>query len=91
MAESMANLPPDVNKGPMELGIAITLTVLALIQVGLRLHTRIFVSRAMGWDDWLAAASMVWASIRSSLIVRTSSHSPSRPLESYRSALTAYP
>ena len=53
------NLPPDVNKGPMELAIDLTLLVLTLLQIALRLHTRIYVSRAVGWDDWFAVASVV--------------------------------
>lgn len=44
----------------MELGITLTLFVLTTLQIGLRLHTRIFLSRAVGWDDWFAVASMVW-------------------------------
>lgn len=53
-------LPPDINRGPLELGITIALFALAALQIGLRLQTRIFLSRAVGWDDWFALASIVW-------------------------------
>jgi len=59
-----SNFPPDINKGPMEVGIDLTLLILTLLQIGLRLHTRIYVSRAVGWDDWFAVASVVRFIIR---------------------------
>lgn len=38
---------------------AILWTTLALIAVGLRLLTRGFIVKRMGWDDYLMAAAMV--------------------------------
>ena len=56
---SPTDLPPDVSKGPLLLGVVLALLVLTLLHVGLRLQTRIFLSRAIGWDDYFALAAMV--------------------------------
>ena len=61
MANSIdsTNQPPDTNQGPLALGILISLVSLAFIHILVRLQTRIFLSKAVGWDDFFAAASMV--------------------------------
>ncbi|KAI9739225.1 MAG: hypothetical protein M1834_007438 [Cirrosporium novae-zelandiae] len=51
--------PLDVSRGSTIYGTVISLTLLALFQMVFRLHTRIFVTRAVGWDDYLAALAMV--------------------------------
>jgi len=51
--------PPNVDRGPLELGFTITLLSLALLFIAFRLHARIFLSKAVGWDDYFAVASVV--------------------------------
>lgn len=39
------------NKAPLGLGIQLTLTAIMIIVVALRIYTRMFLVRALGWDD----------------------------------------
>lgn len=51
MAEALpSNLPPDVNRGPVALGIISFVFALATIFVALRIYVR-FKKHAHGWDD----------------------------------------
>jgi len=61
---SSINQPPDTNQGPLALGILISLVSIAFIHILVRLQTRIFLSKAVGWDDFFAAASMVKFSVK---------------------------
>ena len=51
--------PPNVDRGLLELGVTTTLLSLALLFIAIRLHTRVFISKAVGWDDYFAIASVV--------------------------------
>ncbi|KAI9812642.1 MAG: hypothetical protein M1827_004631 [Pycnora praestabilis] len=60
-----ANLPPDVNLGPMVLGLLWGTTTLATIVVGLRAYVRL-ITRAQGWDDYfayIAAINVIFGAI----------------------------
>lgn len=47
------------NKGTSFLIIALFFTILALMFVSLRIYTRIWITRAFGWDDKLIILSIV--------------------------------
>ena len=47
------------SKVPLYLGIQMTLTAIMVTVVALRIYTRIFLVRALGWDDaWVLMASV---------------------------------
>lgn len=49
------------NKGPAFLTVALVFTILAFIFVLARVHVRVWVKPAFGWDDGLVILSMVSA------------------------------
>ncbi|KUJ18478.1 uncharacterized protein LY89DRAFT_780548 [Mollisia scopiformis] len=51
--------PDDPGRGPMIVGLTWTFTSLAVIAVALRFYVRKFVTRALGWDDWLMLFAVV--------------------------------
>lgn len=52
MAEALpSNLPPNVNRGPIALGVVSFAFALATIFVALRVYVRL-VKHAHGWDDF---------------------------------------
>ncbi|KAI9877447.1 MAG: hypothetical protein M1830_003869 [Pleopsidium flavum] len=52
------NHPPDIDKGPMVMGLCWATTALAIIAVWLRAYVRTK-TRAQGWDDYVAYMAMV--------------------------------
>lgn len=59
MSTTTAQLPPDVNRASALNGTAIGLLVPAIITLILRLLVRIFMTKNMGWDDYLMLIGMV--------------------------------
>lgn len=57
----MSSLPSEArqNKGPAFLTVALLFTALASIFVLLRLHVRLFLRKAFGWDDGMIVLAMV--------------------------------
>ncbi|PWY81691.1 hypothetical protein BO94DRAFT_587395 [Aspergillus sclerotioniger CBS 115572] len=47
------NLPPDINRADTLRATAITLLAIAIIMVTLRTSVRIFITKSLGWDDYL--------------------------------------
>lgn len=59
MAELRSDsLPPDVNRGPMIVGISWASASLAIVAVALRISIR-FKKRAHGWDDYVIYTALV--------------------------------
>jgi hypothetical protein len=50
--------PPDINRGPQILAVCGTLVGLAVATVSLRIWVRATITRQIGWDDSLIAASV---------------------------------
>lgn len=60
MSLSIPNpLPPDENRGHLVLTVTWAITGVAALLVALRLHTRIFLRKCAGWDDFLMAVALV--------------------------------
>ena len=53
--------PPDGNQNRTApiLGMTIGSLVLSCIFVGLRMYTRTFLAKSVGWDDWTMVAALV--------------------------------
>ncbi|KAF4780741.1 hypothetical protein HER10_EVM0001734 [Colletotrichum scovillei] len=56
---------PALNQKPVMLGIVISFLILALLCAGMRLWTRIFIVRAVGWDDFFLVLVMISISVGS--------------------------
>lgn len=55
-------LPPDENRGSVLVGAILGLLIPAILILMLRVYVRAFITRNMGWDDWL----MITAAVRAS-------------------------
>ncbi len=55
----VADLPPDVNRGPEILAICGSLVGLALLAVLMRIYVRATMVKHVGADDWTIIAAMV--------------------------------
>ena len=50
---------PDENRGPSESALIVVLTAVSTVIVILRLYSRLFVLRTMGWDDGMMVVAVV--------------------------------
>ena len=51
----------DENRGPHEVVLIVVLTIISTIFVMLRVYSKIFVVRSMGWDDGMMIVAVVRA------------------------------
>ena len=51
--------PDDPGYGPMEMGLAWTFTVFAMVAVGLRAYVRQSLAKRLSSDDWLMCLALV--------------------------------
>lgn len=49
----------DENRGPGEVALIVVLTVISTIVVMLRVYSKLFVIRTMGWDDRMMVVAVV--------------------------------
>lgn len=49
----------DQNRGPSVVALLIVLTVISTIIVMLRIYSRLFVRRGLGWDDGMMLVAVV--------------------------------
>lgn len=49
----------DENRGPGEVALIVVLTVISTIIVILRVYSKLFVIRGMGWDDGMIVVAVV--------------------------------
>ena len=59
MSEALpSNLPPNVNRGPVAVGVVSFAFALATVSVALRVYVR-FKKHAHGWDDYMIYCAWV--------------------------------
>ena len=49
----------DKNRGPGDVALAVVLTVISTIVIMLRVYSKLFVIRTMGWDDGMMVVAVV--------------------------------
>lgn len=49
----------DQNRGPGEVALIVVLTVISTMIVVLRVYSKLFVLRGMGWDDGMMVVAVV--------------------------------
>lgn len=57
--ESLANLPPDEDRGTTIAAVAWTVTVISTVFFALRLYTKVFIIRLPQWDDWILLFAVI--------------------------------
>ena len=64
---SSSNLPPDVNRGPVAVGVGSSAFALATVFVALRMYIR-FKKHAHGWDDYMIYCAWVRRNLQNPLL-----------------------
>lgn len=59
MASSESALPPDINLKTRNIVLVSVLLPLSIIVVALRIATRLWIVKRLGWDDWTILFALV--------------------------------